>query len=44
MAAFAPNQTTSFFVNGPQMALPNNICARLAFEGFVNVDDFDDFK
>ena len=44
MAAFTPNQNTALFTNVPQMALPDNIRARLALEGLVNVDDFDYFK
>ena len=44
MSALTLNQTTAFFMNGPHMALPNNIRARLVLEGLVNVDDFDDFK
>ena len=44
MAVFTPNQTTASFTNSPQVAPPNNIRARLALEGIVNVDNFDGFK
>ena len=44
MATFTDAQVTSFFTNGPQMAISEPIRARLASEGLVNVDDFDDFK
>ena len=44
MAAFTPNQTTYFFMNGPKMSIPTNIRTRLFLEGIVNIDDFDDFK
>ena len=41
---FTANQNTSFFTNGPQMALSDAARARLALEGLVTVDDFEDFK
>lgn len=37
-------QTTAFFQNGPQMGLSAAQRARLAQEGLVNIEDFDDFK
>ena len=41
---FTNAQTDSFFNNGPQMALPAQVRARLAQEGLSEVADFADFK
>ena len=42
--AFNAAQLTVFFTNGPQMALTATARGRLADEGLVTVDDFEDFK
>ena len=42
--AFTAAQTNSFFQNGPQMGLSADQRARLALEGLVTVEDFEDFK
>ena len=42
--AFNAAQLTAFFTNGPQMALTATARGRLADEGLVMVDDFEDFK
>ena len=41
---FTAAQNTSFFTNGPQMALSNAARQRLALEGLTTVEDFEDFK
>ena len=41
---FTNAQTDSFFNDGPQMALPAEVRARLAQEGLSEVEDFADFK
>ena len=41
---FTNVQNTSFFENGPQMHLSAAVRARLAQEGLVSVEDFEDFK
>ena len=43
-ASFTGAQNTSFFENGPQMALTTAQKDRLALEGLATVDDFADFK
>lgn len=42
--AFNNATTTSFFENGPQMALTPIARARFADEGLATIDDFEDFK
>lgn len=44
MANFNAAEIDGFFRNGPQMALPANVRARLAQEGLTTVLDFEDFK
>ena len=42
--AFIAAQQEGFWINGPQMALPALVRARLQGEGLITVDDFEDFK
>jgi hypothetical protein len=44
VVTFTANQTEAFFNNGPQMALPAPVRARLALEGLTVISDFSDFK
>ena len=41
---FTAAQLDNFFLNGPQMGLTPAVRTRLAQEGLVTIDDFQDFK